>query len=44
MHHEYRCSVLACQSYVALGLGDPVLALSAAQQLLDMPTLPGGLK
>ena len=30
--------------YVALGLGDPVLALSYSQQLLAVPSLPGGLQ
>lgn len=39
-----RCSILACLGYVALGLGDPVAALSHAQQLLATPQLPGGLQ
>ena len=40
----YRSCILACKAYVSLGLGDPVSALGAAQQLLDMSSLPGGLK
>ena len=40
----HRSSVLACQAYVALGLGDPVTALQTSQQLLQMSNLPGGLK
>ena len=39
-----RCSILACLAYVALGLGDPVCALSYSQQLLSTPQLPGGLQ
>ena len=39
-----RCSILVCSAYVALGLGDPVSALSYAQQLLTTPQLPGGLQ
>lgn len=31
-------------SYVALGLGDPVVALSHAKQMLALPNLSGGLQ
>lgn len=39
-----RCSILACSSYVALGLGDNVMALAHAQRLLSQSNLVGGLK
>lgn len=29
---------------MSLGLGDPIVALGAAKQLLDTPKLPGGLR
>lgn len=40
----FRSCILACKAYVSLGLGDPIVALSAASQLLHMKNLPGGLK
>ena len=39
-----RCSVLACSAYVALGLGDNVMALAHAQRLLSQSNLVGALK
>lgn len=39
-----RCSILACSSYVALGLGDNVMALAHAQKLLSQSNLVGALK
>lgn len=39
-----RCSVLACSAYVALGLGDNVMALVHAQRLLSQSNLVGALK
>lgn len=39
-----KASILTSLSYVALGLGDPVSALSYSQQLLATPNLPGGLQ
>lgn len=41
---HYRCSILACSSYVALGLGDNVMALVHAQRLLSQSNLVGALK
>ncbi len=38
-----RCSILSGLSYVSLGLGDPVSALSYSQQLRATPNLPTGL-
>lgn len=35
---------MACLAYVALGLGDPVSALSYSQQLLATTQLSGGLQ
>ena len=40
----YRCSILASSAYVALGLGDNVMALTHAQRLLSQSNLVGGLK
>ncbi|KAM9308564.1 CCR4-NOT transcription complex subunit 10 [Gastrophryne carolinensis] len=39
-----RCSVLACSAYVALALGDNVMALNHADKLLQQPRLSGSLK
>ncbi|KAK2564689.1 CCR4-NOT transcription complex subunit 10 [Acropora cervicornis] len=39
-----RCSILACSAYVALGLGDNVMALAHAQRLLSQSNLLGALK
>ncbi|XP_053322431.1 CCR4-NOT transcription complex subunit 10 [Spea bombifrons] len=39
-----RCSVLACSAYVALALGDNLMALSHADKLLQQPRLSGSLK
>ncbi|EGW04710.1 CCR4-NOT transcription complex subunit 10 [Cricetulus griseus] len=39
-----RCSILACSAYVALALGDNLMALSHADQLLQQPKLSGSLK
>ncbi|PIK61951.1 putative CCR4-NOT transcription complex subunit 10 [Apostichopus japonicus] len=39
-----RCSVLACSSYVSLVLGDNVVALQHAKDLLAIPGLAGSLK
>ncbi|XP_073243315.1 CCR4-NOT transcription complex subunit 10-like isoform X3 [Porites lutea] len=39
-----RCSILASSAYVALGLGDNVMALTHAQRLLSQSNLVGGLK
>ncbi|XP_078720024.1 CCR4-NOT transcription complex subunit 10 isoform X1 [Lampetra fluviatilis] len=39
-----RCSVLACSAYVALALGDNLIALKHAQKLLQQPKLSGSLK
>jgi CCR4-NOT transcription complex subunit 10 len=39
-----RLSVLVCSAYVALSLGDNVMALSYAKEVLNCPTLPGALK
>ncbi|XP_068694299.1 CCR4-NOT transcription complex subunit 10-like isoform X2 [Montipora foliosa] len=39
-----RCSILACSAYVALGLGDNVMALAHAQRLLSQSNLVGALK
>ena len=37
----FRAAILACSSYVALGLGDYVNALEYGQQLLSLPLLSG---
>jgi hypothetical protein len=37
----FRAAILACSSYVALGLGDYVNALEYGQQLLSLPHLSG---
>ena len=39
-----RSSALACSSYVALNLGDYVMALAYAQELLSSPMLSGALR
>lgn len=39
-----RCSILVCSAYVALGLGDNVMALAHAQRLLSQSNLVGALK
>ncbi|XP_040595569.1 CCR4-NOT transcription complex subunit 10 isoform X3 [Mesocricetus auratus] len=39
-----KCSILACSAYVALALGDNLVALSHADQLLQQPKLSGSLK
>uniref|UniRef100_A0A8C2MZN2 CCR4-NOT transcription complex subunit 10 n=1 Tax=Cricetulus griseus TaxID=10029 RepID=A0A8C2MZN2_CRIGR len=39
-----KCSILACSAYVALALGDNLMALSHADQLLQQPKLSGSLK
>jgi len=39
-----RCSILVCSAYVALGLGDNVMALAHAQKLLSQSNLVGALK
>lgn len=39
-----RCSILACSAYVALGLGDNVMALVHAQKLLSQSNLVGALR
>ncbi|XP_069068090.1 CCR4-NOT transcription complex subunit 10 isoform X6 [Pleurodeles waltl] len=39
-----RCSILACSAYVALALGDNLMALNHAEKLLQLPKLSGSLK
>ncbi|RXM96496.1 CCR4-NOT transcription complex subunit 10 [Acipenser ruthenus] len=39
-----RCSILACSAYVALTLGDSLLALNHAEKLLQQLKLSGSLK
>ncbi|XP_031446128.1 CCR4-NOT transcription complex subunit 10 isoform X2 [Phasianus colchicus] len=39
-----RCSILACSAYVALALGDNLMALNHADKLLQQPKLSGSLK
>ncbi|XP_064410973.1 CCR4-NOT transcription complex subunit 10 isoform X1 [Latimeria chalumnae] len=39
-----RCSILACSAYVALALGDNLMALNHAEKLLQQPKLSGSLK
>ncbi|XP_061574144.1 CCR4-NOT transcription complex subunit 10-like isoform X3 [Cololabis saira] len=39
-----RCSILACSAYVALALGDNLMALNHAEQLLHQTKLSGSLK
>uniref|UniRef100_A0A3Q3W360 CCR4-NOT transcription complex subunit 10 n=1 Tax=Mola mola TaxID=94237 RepID=A0A3Q3W360_MOLML len=39
-----RCSILACSSYVALALGDNLMALNHAEKLLHQPKVSGSLK
>ncbi|XP_031432587.1 CCR4-NOT transcription complex subunit 10 isoform X5 [Clupea harengus] len=39
-----RCSILACSAYVALALGDNMIALSHSEMLLHQPKLCGSLK
>ncbi|XP_026542355.1 CCR4-NOT transcription complex subunit 10 isoform X1 [Notechis scutatus] len=39
-----RCSILACSAYVALALGDNLMALSHSDKLLQQPKLSGSLK
>ncbi|XP_073930170.1 CCR4-NOT transcription complex subunit 10 isoform X7 [Castor canadensis] len=38
------CSILACSAYVALALGDNLMALNHADKLLQQPKLSGSLK
>uniref|UniRef100_A0A5F9CIS5 CCR4-NOT transcription complex subunit 10 n=1 Tax=Oryctolagus cuniculus TaxID=9986 RepID=A0A5F9CIS5_RABIT len=40
----YKCSILACSAYVALALGDNLMALNHADKLLQQPKLSGSLK
>ncbi|CAL1612207.1 unnamed protein product [Knipowitschia caucasica] len=39
-----RCSILACSAYVALALGDNLMALTHAEKLLHQPKVSGSLK
>ncbi|XP_024136956.1 CCR4-NOT transcription complex subunit 10 isoform X1 [Oryzias melastigma] len=39
-----RCSILACSAYVALALGDNLMALNHAEKLLHQNKLSGSLK
>ncbi|XP_054585784.1 CCR4-NOT transcription complex subunit 10 isoform X5 [Eptesicus fuscus] len=39
-----KCSILACSAYVALALGDNLMALNHADKLLQQPKLSGSLK
>ncbi|KAF7708625.1 hypothetical protein HF521_017682 [Silurus meridionalis] len=39
-----RCCILACSTYVALALGDNLMALTHADKLLHQPKLSGSLK
>ncbi|XP_062321074.1 CCR4-NOT transcription complex subunit 10 isoform X3 [Osmerus eperlanus] len=39
-----RCSILACSAYVALALGDNLMALNHAEKLLHQSKLSGSLK
>ncbi|NXR15497.1 CNO10 protein, partial [Semnornis frantzii] len=39
-----ECSILACSAYVALALGDNLMALNHADKLLQQPKLSGSLK
>uniref|UniRef100_A0A673TFB6 CCR4-NOT transcription complex subunit 10 n=1 Tax=Suricata suricatta TaxID=37032 RepID=A0A673TFB6_SURSU len=39
-----KCSILACSAYVALALGDNLMALNHAEKLLQQPKLSGSLK
>lgn len=39
-----RCSILACSTYVALALGDNLMALNHAEKLLHQTKLSGSLK
>uniref|UniRef100_A0A3P9LKD1 CCR4-NOT transcription complex subunit 10 n=1 Tax=Oryzias latipes TaxID=8090 RepID=A0A3P9LKD1_ORYLA len=39
-----RCSILACSAYVALALGDNLMALNHAEKLLNQNKLSGSLK
>ncbi|XP_068179943.1 CCR4-NOT transcription complex subunit 10 isoform X3 [Antennarius striatus] len=39
-----RCSILACSAFVALALGDNLMALNHAEKLLHQPRLSGSLK
>ncbi|XP_058244961.1 CCR4-NOT transcription complex subunit 10 isoform X4 [Hemibagrus wyckioides] len=39
-----RCCILACSAYVALALGDNLMALTHADKLLHQPKLSGSLK
>ncbi|NWW33064.1 CNO10 protein, partial [Panurus biarmicus] len=41
---ENLCSILACSAYVALALGDNLMALNHADKLLQQPKLSGSLK
>lgn len=40
----HRCSILACSAYVALALGDNLMALNHAEKLLHQTKLSGSLK
>ncbi|KAB1264160.1 CCR4-NOT transcription complex subunit 10 [Camelus dromedarius] len=42
--HTFKCSILACSAYVALALGDNLMALNHADKLLQQPKLSGSLK
>ena len=35
---------MGCRAYVALWLGDPLMALKFAKTLLETENLPGGMK
>ncbi|KAM7420097.1 hypothetical protein PAMA_014686 [Pampus argenteus] len=39
-----RCSILACSTYVALALGDNLMALNHAEKLLNQTKVSGSLK
>uniref|UniRef100_A0AAY4D6M5 CCR4-NOT transcription complex subunit 10 n=1 Tax=Denticeps clupeoides TaxID=299321 RepID=A0AAY4D6M5_9TELE len=39
-----ECCILACSAYVALALGDNLMALSHSEKLLNQPKLSGSLK
>lgn len=39
-----RCSILACSAFVALALGDNVMALTHAEKLLQQPKVSGSHK
>lgn len=39
-----RCSILACSAFVALALGDNLMALNHAEKLLHQTKVSGSLK